>query len=139
MDASIAESHDDSHYERGEAELATPNPGPVDQLSRILSTLANGNRRAIVEYLAQHGHKGNSPPPISRIAENVLLTRFSTSRHLRILQEAGLVDVNRSGAAKLSVLSVEPLLRVEDWIIAVTGTHDDVLDHGWVMGSKSQD
>lgn len=138
MDASIPKSPDDAFHERGEVEFATPDLRRADELSRVLATLANENRRAIVEYLAQHGRKGNAVLPISRIAESLLLTRFSASRHLRILQEAGLVEVNRSGAAELSALNVEPLLRVEDWIIAVTGTHDDVPDHVWAMRSKSQ-
>lgn len=123
MPAPTTSSLDFTH-ERTESATENSGSGRSEQLGRTLSTLGNRDRRAIVELLAWCGGDDHPEMSISRIAKILCITRFSASRHLRALGEAGIVILKRKGTAKISVLDVELFLRVEDWVISVTNAYE---------------
>lgn len=88
----------------------------------MLSTLASDDRRAIVEMLGGLVGEG-AGMSISQVANILGMTRFSASRHLRILNESGLVTATRRGTAMIYSVRVEPLWLIEDWIIHIA--HSD--------------
>jgi DNA-binding transcriptional ArsR family regulator len=92
-------------------------------LGRVLSTLASDDRRAILELLTGLRDDGEVGMSISQVAEGLGSTRFSASRHLRIMHESGLVTATRRGPATIYSVRVEPLWRLEDWIISIA--HSD--------------
>ncbi|HEY1420266.1 MAG TPA: metalloregulator ArsR/SmtB family transcription factor [Candidatus Dormibacteraeota bacterium] len=57
--------------------------------------LGNSNRRAIVELLAER------PRSVREIADTLPISRPAVSRHLRVLNRAGLVADEQAGARRL--------------------------------------
>lgn len=82
---------------------------------RVFRALADGTRRAIVRRLA------DSSIPVHVIATEFDVTRPAISRHLRILKEAGLVDVSEAGRENLYYLKTSALREIEEWLNAVWG------------------
>jgi len=80
---------------------------------RLFKALADGTRRKIVRKLA------DSPVPVHAIATGFDVTRPAISRHLRILREAGLVDVTEAGRENLYYLKTSTLRDLEEWLNGV--------------------
>lgn len=93
--------------------------GKPGGLQQVFAALANSDRIAIVEVLAEMAAIHPRGVPISLVADRTELTRFSASRHLRILVEAGVVDVERERQSALHRLNADGLLGAEDWVVAV--------------------
>src|SRR5687768_14023095 len=81
-----------------------------DSLSRVYGALAHPVRRAILAQLA-HGEA-----KVGDIATRFDMTAPAITNHLKVLEEAGLV--NRRVAAQMRILSLEPsaLREGEEWI-----------------------
>lgn len=81
-----------------------------DSLSRVYGALAHPVRRAILAQLA-HGEA-----KVGDIATRFDMTAPAITNHLKVLEEAGLV--NRRVAAQARILSLEPsaLREGEEWI-----------------------
>ena len=93
-------------------------------LSTVFAALANGDRIAIIELLRECASEEPGGVSISWVAASTGLTRFSASRHLRILCDAGLVSASRSRHSVLHRLDARGFDALEDWICAVTpGAH----------------
>lgn len=74
-------------------DITTTLTNEVTQLhAELCSALADSRRIMIIYALADH------PQTVNAISEGVLLSQPATSRHLKILREAGLVKANRQGA-----------------------------------------
>jgi DNA-binding transcriptional ArsR family regulator len=82
----------------------------ADRLSRVYGALAHPVRRAILAQLA-HGEA-----KVGDIATRFDMTAPAITNHLKVLEEAGLV--NRRVAAQSRILSLEPsaLREGEEWI-----------------------
>jgi len=87
-------------------------------LTAVFAALANDERLAILRTLADSARETGRGASISSLADAVGITRFSASRHLRILATAGLVTVRRSGHALIHRLEPAGLDIVEDWLYA---------------------
>jgi DNA-binding transcriptional ArsR family regulator len=83
---------------------------------RVFRALSDGTRRHIVRQLA------GRPLPVHDIAASFDLTRPAISRHLKILKEAGLVEVIGVGRENLYYLKTSMLREVEDWLNSVWAT-----------------
>jgi len=68
-------------------------------LEKIYKALANHRRLAIIHYLNK-GEKTN----VSEIAEEIKLSLKSTSRHLQILKNIGLIEYEQKGLEKFYYL-----------------------------------
>jgi DNA-binding transcriptional ArsR family regulator len=82
----------------------------ADRLSRVYGALAHPVRRAILAQLA-HGEAR-----VGDIATRFDMTAPAITNHLKVLEEAGLV--NRRVAAQSRILSLEPsaLREGEEWL-----------------------
>lgn len=72
--------------------------------------LADPTRRRIVAAL-RHGER-----PVGDIVEEAGVHQSGVSRHLRILAEAGFVDVRPDGQRRLYALRPEPFAELEKWL-----------------------
>ena len=81
-------------------------------MDEVFKALADRNRRAMLDRLfAEPGLT------LSELIENVGMARQSASRHVSILEQAGLVVTHWSGREKLHYLNPVPLLEIsERWI-----------------------
>jgi DNA-binding transcriptional ArsR family regulator len=83
---------------------------------RAFFALANDDRLAIVAALGGGTSPGQS---ITQIAASAGLNRFSASRHLGILRDAGIVRAEKDGVRIIHQLNIDGLDSIEDWLYSV--------------------
>jgi DNA-binding transcriptional ArsR family regulator len=83
---------------------------PVDQLSSVFSALADPTRRAILARLT------GGDATVTEIAAPFSVSQPAISRHLKVLEEAGLISRHRQATARLSHLEAEPLKNATAWL-----------------------
>ena len=81
-----------------------------DQLSNVFGALADPTRRAILARLA-HGDAS-----VAELAEPFTVSQPAISRHLKVLERAGLVSRTRQATARLSRLEAAPLRDATAWL-----------------------
>lgn len=74
------------------------------------AALAEPNRFRIVELLRA------GPRPVSDIGERLHLNQPQVSKHLKVLKEAGLVDVQPRAQQRLYELKAKPLRELHEWL-----------------------
>lgn len=72
--------------------------------------LAQPIRRAMLDRLRTGEHL------VGDLAASLRITQPLTSKHLRLLREAGLVSVRIDGPRRWYRLRAEPLVEVDDWL-----------------------
>ena len=82
-----------------------------DQLNRIFAALADPTRRAILARLADRGEA-----TVNELAEPFDLTLQTVSKHLKVLQKAGLISQSRKAQWRPCRLEPAPLKEVSDWV-----------------------
>ena len=80
-----------------------------DQLSDTFAALANSTRRAILALLS----KGEAN--VNDLAAPFDMTLPAISRHLKVLEKAGLVERGQRAQYRPCVLNAEPLQQVSTW------------------------
>jgi DNA-binding transcriptional ArsR family regulator len=81
-----------------------------DQLSVTFAALADPTRRAILARLA------SGEATVSELAEPLPMSMPAVSRHLKVLENAGLVTRGRSAQWRPTTLRAEPLKEATDWL-----------------------
>src|SRR5215467_12612823 len=79
-------------------------------MEAVLRALAVESRRTVLETLT-HG-----PATVSELAALLPIARPGVSRHLRVLREAGLVEVRQQAQRRVYSLRLEPLAEVDEWL-----------------------
>ena len=82
----------------------------TDRLSEIFSALADPTRRAILARLSE------SDATVNELAEPFSISLPAVSRHLKVLERAGLITRSRSAQWRSSSLRAEPLAEVAGWM-----------------------
>jgi DNA-binding transcriptional ArsR family regulator len=82
----------------------------ADQLSATFSALADPTRRAILARLA----KGQAS--VTELAQPFDMTLPAISKHLKVLERAGLVSRGREAQWRPCQLDASPLKDVDDWV-----------------------
>src|SRR5450755_4276482 len=82
----------------------------ADQLSLVFGALADPTRRAILTRLA------DGEATVAELAEPFDMSQPAISRHLKVLENAGLISRTRRATARLSHLQAEPLREVTTWL-----------------------
>lgn len=81
-----------------------------DRLSLVFGALADPIRRAILTRLAE------GAATVAELAAPFQVSQPAISRHLKVLENAGLVSRTRRATARLSRLEAEPLREVTTWL-----------------------
>jgi DNA-binding transcriptional ArsR family regulator len=79
-------------------------------MRQTLTALAEPNRFRIVELLR------SGPRSVTDIADGLGTYQVQISKHLRVLKEAGLVDVEPRAQQRLYALRAEPLRELHQWL-----------------------
>ena len=74
------------------------------------AALADPHRRTVLELLRER------PRPVGELVERLRLTQPGTSKHLRVLREAGLVRVRQDGPRRLYAVDPRPMAEVDAWL-----------------------
>lgn len=76
----------------------------------LWAALADPHRRAIVALLMER------PRAVGEIVEACGLSQPSTSKHLRVLREAGLVRVRQEAQRRVYTLDPAPMAALDAWL-----------------------
>jgi DNA-binding transcriptional ArsR family regulator len=82
----------------------------TDHLSQVFSALADPTRRAILARLS----KGEAS--VNELAEPFDITLPAVSKHLKVLEKAGLIERTRDAQYRPCRLQAAPLRDAADWI-----------------------
>lgn len=82
----------------------------ADQLSAVFSALADPTRRAILTRLTE------GDANVAELAAPFRVSQPAISRHLKVLERAGLISRRRRATARLSHLEAEPLREATAWL-----------------------
>ncbi len=82
----------------------------ADQLSAVFGALADPTRRAILTRLT------NGDATVTELAAPFAMSQPAISRHLKVLEGAGLISRNRRATARLSHLEAKPLREATAWL-----------------------
>ena len=75
-----------------------------------MQALADPSRRTVLEILRDH------PASAGELAAALPIARPGVSRHLRVLREAGLVDVDHDAQRRIYRLRPEALIELDQWL-----------------------
>jgi DNA-binding transcriptional ArsR family regulator len=86
---------------------------PAVDDDRVFKALADATRRSLLDRLFERDGR-----TLSELEADVTgMTRFGVMKHLRVLEEAGLIVTRRSGREKLHFLNPVPIRMIHDrWI-----------------------
>ena len=79
-------------------------------MEAVLRAVADESRRTLLKTLAA------GPATAGDLAALLPIARPGVSRHLRVLREAGLVEVRKEGQRRVYVLHADPLAEVDEWL-----------------------
>ena len=82
----------------------------ADPLSLVFGALADPTRREILVRLAE------GEATVAELGAPFAMSQPAISRHLKVLEQAGLVSRSRRATARLSHLEAEPLREVTTWL-----------------------
>jgi DNA-binding transcriptional ArsR family regulator len=88
----------------------------------LWAALADPHRRAIVALLLER------PRPVGEIVETCGLSQPSTSKHLRVLRDAGLVRVRQDAQRRVYALEPAPIAALDAWLAPYRKLWNESLD-----------
>ncbi|HEX5200955.1 ArsR/SmtB family transcription factor [Paractinoplanes rhizophilus] len=95
----------------------------MDDDDRVFKALADPSRRFLLDLLFERDGR-----TLSELESELEMTRFGVAKHLKVLEEAGLVVTRRSGREKLHFLNPVPIRLIHDrWIDKYTEHHVQAL------------
>jgi DNA-binding transcriptional ArsR family regulator len=83
---------------------------PAADALDVLEVIAEPTRRRILDAVRQ------SERSVSELVEQVGMHQPGVSRHLKVLRDAGLVEVRRDAQRRLYRLRAEPLMALDAWL-----------------------
>jgi DNA-binding transcriptional ArsR family regulator len=93
----------------------------------VFKALADPTRRRLLDLLFEREGRPLGEL-VTSLGDAVEMTRFGVMKHLRVLEEAGLVVATRSGREKLHYLNPVPIRLIHDrWIDKYTERHVSAL------------
>jgi DNA-binding transcriptional ArsR family regulator len=85
-------------------------PMAVDELSAVFAALADPTRRAILHRLTA------GDATVAQLAEPFAMSQPAVSKHLKVLEGAGLISRSRQATARYSHLEAEPLKEATEYM-----------------------
>ncbi|MFF2797115.1 ArsR/SmtB family transcription factor [Lysinibacillus xylanilyticus] len=89
----------------------------------ILSALSESNRMHIVELLRQ------GPLTVGEIADQLGLRQPQTSKHLKVLSDNGIVEVQAEANRRIYKLRPEPFQALDSWIKSFQSVMEERFDN----------
>lgn len=94
----------------------------LDPLSVTLQALADPTRRAILARLAR------GEASVTELAEPFAMSLPAVSKHLKVLEKAGLISRGRAAQWRPCRLETQPLAAIEDWLSECRTQWEDRFD-----------
>lgn len=90
--------------------------------AHLFAALGDETRLGLVARLA-----GGQPLSISRLTEGAPVTRQSVTKHLRVLEKAGMVRCAHRGRESLFEFNPQPIVEIQDYLQRVSTNWDRAL------------
>jgi DNA-binding transcriptional ArsR family regulator len=110
-------------------------------MDAVFKALADPTRRSLLDELfARDGQT------LTELQERLPMSRFGVMKHLKVLQEAGLVTTRRRGREKLHYLNTVPIRLIHDrWVskyaeplaAAISDLKQDLEEERWTCTQSS--
>ena len=91
-------------------------------MSSPWQALSDPNRRAVLALLLER------PRPVGEIVEQLGLSQPGTSKHLKVLREAGLVQVRQDANRRVYALDPGPIRELDVWLAPYRRLWNESLD-----------
>ena len=113
----------------------------IRRMDEVFKALADPTRRSLLDELFKEDGQ-----TLSALEQRLPMTRFGVMKHLRVLEEAGLVTTKRRGREKLHFLNPVPIRLVHDrwvskyaepWAATLSGLKQQLEDRRWRRYSRS--
>jgi DNA-binding transcriptional ArsR family regulator len=104
-------------------------------MDAVLHAVADPSRRTMLETLRE------GPATAGELAALLPIARPGVSRHLRVLREAGLVEVRQEAQRRVYSLRPEPLAEIDGWLSryrALWGQRMDALHTEVARGKRER-
>jgi DNA-binding transcriptional ArsR family regulator len=88
----------------------------------VYEALAEPMRRRILDLLRER------PRMVGELVDDLGISQPGVSKHLRVLREAGLVDVRQDAQRRWYELRPEPLAEVDNWLEAYRSLWEERFD-----------
>jgi DNA-binding transcriptional ArsR family regulator len=85
---------------------------PDNQLDAVFGALADPTRRAILARLA------DGDASVLELTAPFHVSQPAISKHLRVLEAAGLISRSRKATTRLSHLEADPLRKATEWLVS---------------------
>ena len=96
---------------------------PADPaMSRVFSALGDATRLHLVHRLV-----ARSPLSVSELGEGLPVTRQGVTKHLQVLEEAGVVSARKEGRERLYTLEESPLSQAREFLAGISAGWDRAL------------
>jgi DNA-binding transcriptional ArsR family regulator len=105
----------------------------ASQLDAVFGALADPTRRAILARLMQ------GDATVAELAAPFSVSQPAISRHLKVLEKAGLISRRRRRTARLSHLEAEPLREATEWLARYQKFWDERYDRLDALLAEFQD
>ena len=92
-------------------------------VEHVFHALADHHRRHLLDVLSQADGQ-----TLTQLAAHLPMTRYGAMKHLRVLEEAGLVRTRKVGREKLHYLDPRPIQDVANWAEKYRRFWDESLD-----------
>lgn len=93
-----------------------------DQLDEVFHALSNRTRRALVKTLAA------GPARVTELAKPHGMSLNAISKHLFVLERAGLIERKRQGSVQSCVLTPRAMATADEWLATYRGFWSRQLD-----------
>ena len=99
-------------------------------MDAVFKALADPTRRSLLDELFREDGQ-----TLGALEARLPMTRFGVMKHLRVLEEAGLITTRREGRQKLHFLNAVPIRLIHDrwvskfaepWVATLTGLKRDL-------------
>jgi len=88
----------------------------------VFEVIAEPRRRQILDLLRERER------PVGELVDVLGLSQPGVSKHLRVLRDAGLVDVTADAQRRLYRIRPEPLQEIDEWLMPYRVAWRDRLD-----------
>ena len=105
-----------------------------DKITSILKAISDPTRREIFHALVVAA----IAMPITEISAQFEMSRQGVTKHIKTLEEAGLVTISSQGRARYCKADAKPLQEVSKWMKFYEGFWNDTLGNlGEYLGTKA--
>lgn len=94
----------------------------ADQLSSTFQALADPTRRAILARLSR------GEATVKELAEPFDLSIQAISKHIKVLEDAGLIKKDRRAQLRVSSIKGAPLKEAANWLLGYSSFFEETLD-----------